>query len=156
MGDKIHDSIQLETDCPENHSDRKVPILDIKVWVNNKGIIMHEYYSKPVSSKSVVDARSAMPWKTKRTVLTQDLLRVILRCSPELEWEEKKKHIEEYILRLQFSGYKERFRKEIVNSAINAYEKIKRRVENGERPMYRTKQWKQKERSKEKRGKKTN
>ena len=84
-GNKIHTSIQLEEDCPANYADNKVPILDIKVWVNEDGKIRHEYYSKSVSSKSVIDARSAMPREDKRTVLTQDLLRIILRCSPELE-----------------------------------------------------------------------
>ena len=155
-GNRIHESIQLEEDCPANHADNKVPILDIKVWVNEDGKIRHEYYSKSVSSKSVIDARSAMPRKDKRTVLTQDLLRIILRCSPELEWETKKKHIDEYVLRMQFSGYDEKFRREIVSSAMNAYEKIKRKVSKGERPLYRTKQWRQRERAKEKRQKKSN
>ena len=142
IGNRIHSSIQLEEDCPANYHDQKVPILDIKVWVTDQGKIRHEYYSKSVSSKAVIDARSAMPRRDKRAVLTQDLLRILLRCSPELEWEMKKKHVEEYVLRLQFSGYQERFRREIVKSALNVYEKIKRKVEKGERPMYRTKVWK--------------
>ena len=154
-GNKIHRSIQLEADYPSNNPSNKVPILDIKVWVEN-GKVLHEYYSKPVSSKAVIDSRSAMPLKDKRTVLTQDLLRVMLRCSPELPWEVKKTHIEEYALRMQFSGYSEELRKDIVKSATTAYEKIKRRVEKGERPLYRTKQWRKKERAKEKRMKKDN
>ena len=156
IGDSIHKSIQLEADYPANHQDKKVPILDIKVWVDStSGHIYHEYYSKAVSSKSVIDARSAMPTKDKRTVLAQDLLRVIMRCSPELEWKIKKKHIEEYVLRMQFSGYEEDFRMDVVRSAIKAYEKIKCKVQKGERPLYRTKQWRMKERVKEKRKKKT-
>ena len=90
------------------------PILDIKVWVDTEGRVLHEYYSKQVSSKAVVDAKSAMPFKDKRTILTQDILRILLRCSPELPWSQKKKHIEEYVLRMQFSGYEENVRKEIV------------------------------------------
>ena len=153
-GNKIHESIQLEEDYPSNYPDKKVPILDIKVWVNEEGKVVHEYYRKQVSSKAVIDSRSAMPVKDKRTVLSQDLLRVLLRCSPELTWEEKKKHIDEYVLRMQYSGYSEEFRKDIVRSAISAYEKIKGKVERGERPLYRSKKWKQKERRKEKRNKK--
>ena len=154
-GNQIHESIQLEADFPSKHPDNKVPILDIKVWIEN-GKVLHEYYSKPVSSKAVIDAQSAMPLKDKRTVLTQDLLRVILRCSPELPWDVKKTHIDEYALRMQFSGYNEEFRKDVVRSAITAYEKIKRRVEKGERPLYRTKEWRKKDRVKEKRIKKDN
>ena len=143
-GNQIHESIQLEADFPSKHPDNKVPILDIKVWIEN-GKVLHEYYSKPVSSMAVIDAQSAMPLKDKRTVLTQDLLRVILRCSPELPWDVKKTHIDEYALRMQFSGYNEEFRKDVVRSAITAYEKIKRRVEKGERPLYRTKEWRKKD-----------
>ena len=138
VGDQIHKSIQLEADYPSKHADNKVPILDIKVWVNNQRIL-HEYFSKTVSSKAVIDAQSAMPMKDKRTILTQDLLRVILRCSPELPWETKRKHIEEYSLRLQFSGYNEKIRKDILRSAIIAYERIQKSVKKGERPLYRTK-----------------
>ena len=155
-GDSIHQSIQLEADYPAKHPDKKVPILDIKVWVDAEGKVWHEYYSKPVSSKAVIDSTSAMPFKDRRTVLTQDLLRVLLRCSPELPWSMKKKHVEEYVLRMQYSGYDETVRKEIVRSAISAYEKIRRKVEQKERPMYRSKMWKQKERQKDKRKKKTN
>ena len=67
-GDNIH-----EADFPANYPDKKVPILDIKVWVETNGKVLHEYYCKPVSSKSVIDAQSAMPFKDRRTVLTQDL-----------------------------------------------------------------------------------
>ena len=31
VGDSIHASIQLETDCPSNNDDGKVPILDLKI-----------------------------------------------------------------------------------------------------------------------------
>ena len=57
---------------------------------------------------------------------------------------------------MQFSGYNEEFRKDVVRPAITAYEKIKRRVEKGERPLYRTKEWRKKDRVKEKRMKKDN
>ena len=32
-GDDIHPSIKLEVDYPSNHQDGKLPILDLKVWV---------------------------------------------------------------------------------------------------------------------------
>ena len=52
-GNTIHESIVLETDCPSNHQDRKLPILDLKVWLqetNGRQKIMHEFYQKEVSS----------------------------------------------------------------------------------------------------------
>ena len=81
IGNSIHPSIQLEVDYPSNYEDGKMPLLDLKVWVQegNDGSsrIIHEFYTKDVSSKSVINAKSAFSWRQKRTVLTQELLRVL-------------------------------------------------------------------------------
>ena len=122
--------------------------------MNEENKVLHEYYSKPVSSKSVISNRSAMPLRDKRVVLTQEILRIILRCSPSLPWENVKGHIDNYMMRLQFSGYSTQFRAQVLRSALKAHGKIKEKVANGERPLYRKKHWKQKERLKEKRRKK--
>ena len=103
VGNRIHNSVQLEEDFPSNHKDKKLPILDVKVWVNKENKVMHEYYSKPMSSKYVVHERSAMPLKTKRTILTQEILRIILRCSSLLPVNTINNHIEDYMLRMQLS-----------------------------------------------------
>ena len=90
IGNDIHPSIQLEVDFPSNHEDGKMPILDLKVWIEKHeahAMIMHEFYSKEVSSKNVINAKSAIPWSTKRTVLTQEILRVLLNCSKRLPWD---------------------------------------------------------------------
>ena len=154
IGNKIHKSIQLESDHPTRNEDGKVPILDLKVWINEENKVVHEYYMKPVASKAVVNHRSAMPLKDRRTVISQEILRIVLRCSPLLPWERVKMHIEDYMMRLQFSGYDEKFRKQALRSAAKAYNKIKDKVRKGERPLYRRKNWKQSERMKEKRRRK--
>ena len=54
IGNSIHPSIQLEVDYLSNYKDRKMPILDLKVWVQEIGgshRIVHEFYSMAVSSK---------------------------------------------------------------------------------------------------------
>ena len=63
-----------------------MPILDLKVWIERREqpgpyVVMHEFYSKEVASKSMVNARSALPWKDKRTIMTQEVLRILLNCS---------------------------------------------------------------------------
>ena len=156
IGDSIHNSIKLEADFPSRYEDQKVPILDLKVWINRDNKIVHEYYMKAVSSKAVVNSDSAMPMKDRRTVLTQEILRIILRCSPLLPWEKVKTHIEDYMRRMQFSGYNETIRKQVLQSAAKAYKKIMVKVERGERPLYRKKHWSQAERMKKKRKKREN
>ena len=158
IGDGIHTSIKLEVDIPSNHDDRKIPILDLKVWIeeiqNENGSkikkIMHEFYMKEMSSKFVIDADNAMPWKNKITILTQQCLRILLNCSPELDENIKNDHISYFTKRMQASGYNKEHRYNVVKSAFNAYEKIKRDAENGIRPMYRKKEWSYVERRREK------
>ena len=48
---------------------------------------LYEFHSKCMASKAVINARSALSWSTKRTVLTQEVLRVLMNCSKLLPWE---------------------------------------------------------------------
>ena len=159
-GNSIHPSIQLTSDFPSNHEDGKMPILDLKVWLrvrgeaNEKRIVMHEYYYKEVATKALTHARSAMPLSMKRTTITQELLRVMLRCSPEMEWEEVVPHLDNLMMRIQYSGYDRGFRAATLRSALKAYEEIKRKDRHGIRPIYRKKEWNQEAREKSKRTKK--
>ena len=164
IGNKIHPSIQLETDCPTLHSDNKLPILDVKVWVEkrkeNEGPtttkVIHEYYSKEVSTKAVINERSSLPLRTKRTILTMEALRIQLRCSPELPKKNVTEHLNEFTRKLQYSGYNQKFRGEIINSALQKYKHIKDLDEKGKQPLYRPKEWNREEREKSRRRKKGN
>ena len=136
IGNSIHSSIELEVDYPSRHGDGKLPILDLKVWLEKKNrvvdsalerevrevnVVLHEFYYKDVSSRSVVNVRSALPWNCKRTILTQEVLRILLNCSRELSWETVVAHVNHMMLRLQYSGYDKKFRTEVVRSALSAY-----------------------------------
>ena len=155
IGDSIHESIKLECDVPSNYEDGKVPILDLKVWIAEveteggiKRKIMHEFYIKNVSSKLVVHKESALSMGTKRTILTQQCLRVLLNCSPDLDKDVTEKHLSYFMLRMQCSGYDTNLRYEILKSAFNAYDKIKCKEEREGVPMYRKKGYKRDERRK--------
>ena len=56
IGNSIHSPIELEVDYPSRHGDGKLPILDLKVWVEKKNrvvdsalerevnVVLHEFY----------------------------------------------------------------------------------------------------------------
>ena len=164
VANEILECIQVTTDYPTKNQTGKMPILDLRVWMANlfdrvthevNVTVMHEHYSKDVSSKAVIDARSAVPWKVKRTILTQEVIRVLRNCSRNLPWKEVCGHVEEYSKRMQFSGYPERFREEVVKSALDAYDRMMDKDQQGEEPMYRTRDWKKVERAKARRKKKS-
>ena len=81
-----------------------MPLLDLKVWVqeddDGSSRIIHEFYTKDISSKSVISAKSGFPWRQKRTVLTQELLRVLLNCSPDDQWERVITHANTMVFRM--------------------------------------------------------
>ena len=76
--------IQMEEDYPSKNQDNKLPILDLKVWVTDDNIIMHECYRKSMASRLIMMAESAMPKKMKRSVLTQEGIRILRNCSEDL------------------------------------------------------------------------
>ena len=157
IGNNIHHSIQLEVDCPSKNIDNKLPILDLKVWLieyGGKKKIMHEYYQKQVSSKAMVNARSAVNWNSKRTIIVQQILRVMKNCNKELPWENVCVHLNDMMMRIQYSGYDKKIRYEVMMSALKAYNRIRSKDSTGEQPMYRKKDWNRQERRKEKYNKK--
>ena len=80
--------LELEEDYPSKHVSEKLPILDLHVWTENNQIL-HTFYQKPVASKKVIMARSALPTSTKRSILVQEGLRRLRNTSPDLPWEHK-------------------------------------------------------------------
>ena len=57
---------------------------------------------------------------------------------------------------MKASGYTKKFRYQIVHSALTAYDKIIKAYEEGKRPLYRTREWRNKEKSDDGRMKKVN
>ena len=113
---------------------------------------MYEFYSNEMTSKAVINARSAFSWSTKRTVLTREVLRVLLNCSKLLPWERVVENVNEMVLRMQYSGY----RYEVDNSALKAYETRKKADQEGERPLHGPREWNREEQDQEKARKRSN
>ena len=57
--------IQRTFDVPDNHSDGKMPVLDLKIWIKNNQV-MYTFYKKEVSSKYTILKRSALSNSTKK------------------------------------------------------------------------------------------
>ena len=63
--------IVMEYEIPNNSDDKKMPILDMKVWMSEEGDILFQHYEKPTSSKNIMHARSALSVSCKSSVHTQ-------------------------------------------------------------------------------------
>ena len=59
------------------------------------------------------------------------------------------------MVKMKNSGYGEKYRVQILNSALNAYERMVEEDNNGIKPLYRERSWRKEERTNAKRNKKT-
>ena len=143
--------IKMEADWPSKNKDDRLPILDMKVWNDADGNVLYGHYEKPMSRKSVLNARSAHPAACKRSVHTQEILRRIMNCSRRLPWEyETAPCITEYMVRMKEAGYSEGYRRRVLIAAIKIYDQKIEDERKGVRPLFRPKTWKKEERKQEK------
>ena len=115
--------IQLTVETPCNFPDKKLPVLDVKVNVNTEenNRIDFEFFQKPTKHPKVILVDSALSFSKKRTILTQECLRILRNTKLELGQKVQKKYLDQFMLTLKNSGFSQKFRKEILDSAFKAF-----------------------------------
>ena len=78
--------IQVEEDVPSAHMSGKMPVLDLEVWVDGDQI-RHQFFRKPVANTKLVLNKSALSTGSKRVILSEECMRRMRNCSPELYWD---------------------------------------------------------------------
>ena len=111
-------------DYPSNHENKRLPVLDMEFWIEQvevngelKHQILYSHYIKSVSSRYVIHKDSAISYNSKVNILTNELTRVMRNISPYVAKEEKQLHLQYFIHRLQFSGYRKDERIKIYRKA---------------------------------------
>ena len=151
------EGIEVEIDLPSRHPDGKMPILDMKVHINDEGFVIYEHYEKPVTTKLVISERSAHSANCKRSVHVSELVRRMTNTSRRLNWNMSVVPVlQDYLQRMKAGGYNEKYRKNILENALRVYDsKIKEDLE-GIKPFNRPVGYRKKERRTEKKLKKQN
>ena len=75
IANNLDKDIKVTFDVPSLHSDKMVPILDLKVRMNEEGYVEHIFYRKPMASTLVTHKESALSTNSKFTILTQECFR---------------------------------------------------------------------------------
>ena len=148
--------LKFTIDTPCNHENEKLPVLDLQVNINieENQRLDFEFYEKPTKHPNVILASSALSMDKKRTILTQECLRIIRNTKIELGENVRNKHLSKFMIKLKNSGYNEKFRKEVVNSAIKAFQKMVDDSKKGIKPVYRDRFWNSEQRREAKLNKK--
>ena len=129
IANSIHRSIQVKVDYPSKHHDQRMPILDTKMWLEEvevRGVMKHQilysYYEKEMSSKYVLHKESAISRGSKINILVNELLRVMRNTSLRVEQQERDKHVQHFVNKMQLSGYDQEDRVQVYRKAKRIFE----------------------------------
>ena len=146
LADEIDENLQSTGDCCENYPDKRLPTLDLKVWVgkteDGKWVIRHEHYMKDVASRMVINKGSSHGERMKENVNVNECMRIIGNCGGFSgdDGQTERKHISHYMKRMQYSGYSERDRLSVLKKAYDKKEKRNDSTDCGKRKG-RNKDW---------------
>ena len=155
IANSIEPGIEMELDVGDNHDHGHLPILDMEVWLTSDGDAVYQHYEKPVASKLVIPYRSAHSSNSKRSTLISEIVRRLCNTSRKLNWDEYFVPIlNDFMKRMKQAGYNEKYRKNVLMSALAVYDKKVKDDNDGVMPMNRPTGYKKEERRKQKKQKK--
>ena len=114
-------SIVMEVDFPSAHANKRIPILDMEVWMTDQSRISFNFYSKPMASQDVINARSAFTTREKKNVLLEEASRRLRNCAPMCTWTDKAVHLTKLNLQMRRCGHQQEFRSMITCRAVAKY-----------------------------------
>ena len=152
VAEGVDPMITLTTDVPSNYENGYMPILDLEVKINKEenNRLDFQFFEKPTKNGRILMPDSACPARQKRTILTQECLRRLRNTKIDLGEEIQNFHLSMFMLKLKNSGHSAKYRKQILESALNAFEKMKLEDKNGTKPLYRGRSWDSENRAKKK------
>lgn len=143
MADSINRMLEFEDDVCENHKDGKMPILDLKVWIEKKGekiVVKHTFYKKLMANRATLKKGTAYPTEKIKSVMIEEVMRRLRNCTPESSWNEKGKFLTEFAHEMKESGHSEKFRVEVFNRAVMKYKKELVEHLEGRKDIYRSRE----------------
>ena len=149
IGGSIYKCVQFTIDCPSLQPGGMVPILDLKVYIENDQII-HEYFEKPVACKVTIPHSSAHSTKMKMAVLVEEGMRRMRNHSRGLEWEKRRRVMAAYSQKLRRSGYPKTIRHQVIKTVCERWDRACQEEDQGTRPIHRPREWKERQRRLEK------
>ena len=158
VAESIDKMLKFTVDLPSNHQSGKLPVLDVQVSVNKEenNRIYFEFFEKPTKNKLVILSDAAISSQQKRTILTQECLRRMRNTKVELGKETQIEHLNNFMIKMKNSGYSSKYRMEVLNSALKAFDKMLSNDKNNIKPLYRSRRWKKENESETKVNKKHN
>ena len=111
IAEEVDPMLKFTIDTPDKQKDNKIAVLDLKVQINEKENFRldYEHFEKPTKHPKVILSDSALSMKNKRTILTQECLRILRNTKIELGEEVRNDHLNKFMIKLKNSGYDKKF-----------------------------------------------
>ena len=152
IASSILQCLDFTYDCPSLNSSKKMPVLDTQMWMDFpqrqwgvpkavlweegtelpiktgalKKIILYEFYRKPMSNRTSMLERSAMPNKDQIQTCVNEYMRRFKNTSRELPEEQMEEVIKEYSNDLKRGGFSKNWIKEALKSSMVGYGRMVR------------------------------
>ena len=127
LADSVDTSLTVSTAVCSDFPDGRLPSLDVKVWIgaDKDGVtrILYTHYMKDVSNRAVMHRMSSHSDNMKVSVFVNEVLRILRNCSPYSLWkEEAARHLTYFMRRMQYSGFSETTRFQVLSAALRKYD----------------------------------
>ena len=160
----LNPELQMKNEVGSDHPELgyAVPFLDTSIWIEEaneefpNGKIFHQFYEKPSKAAIVIHKESDINERAKRTIHTQEIVRILRNSSRDLPEEVREKGIKNYVIKLNNSGYDRVYISQIIDSGFKAYDKQITANDEGVTPLYRPREWKRDIRDNDKKKKVSN
>ena len=123
--------LNLTIEIAEDFEDKKLPTLDLKVWMSLDNKILFEFYEKPMNTNMVLQRKSALSENIKMSSLTQEVIRRMLNCCELAENSCRVESLNNLAVKMCTSGYDTRYIRKVFVAGIKGYEK---KLENSRKP----------------------
>ena len=142
----MYECLDFTSDWPSSQGEGKVPVLDLKLYVSEHGVILHEFHEKSVACKLVIPHKSAHSSQMKMAVMVEEGMRRLRNHSRGLEWQKSRECMEKWARKLKKSEYPETFRHQVIKAAVDKWRKMCSVEDEGGRPVHRPREWRRRER----------
>ena len=116
--------MKFTVDGEDDHEDKKLPVLDLKMWMEDRvgaggeeyQEVLHEFYEKEMVAPRLISEDSALPSKVKLTTLTQEIIRIRKNTSRAIREKVRVPQMSHFAMKMMLSGYDKKMRREILIS----------------------------------------
>ena len=126
VANTLDPNLQFTSDCPSQHQDGKLPILDIQVWVED-GKVRHTFYRKECASVQTILQASALSAGVKRATLFSEGMRRMSALDKWTTAEQRREVLEEFMDCIRVSGYNKEVRATILGGLLERSRQMEER-----------------------------